>query len=200
MLEAPLVFTAWVVVNFCSRFAAGQGIDIKVPIPIIDDILKGDDESDIEHRWWFWLVIGLISAIFITLSFFTVRGCINYRRYKKELKQQKQVDEEEVDRGESTFTAKIGRVSVNSEVGLFGSTSCRDIDRRTASHSVMRPPGSIVGIEARLMKYLRRLNPRVVIRDATEQASSLPVHSTTIPEESSGEDDKEKRDFMSNSV
>jgi len=51
----------------------------------------------------------------------------------------------------------------------------------------MRPPGSIVAVEARLMKHLRRLNPRVL--------GSLPVHSATI-EESSGEDDKEeeKRD------
>ena len=162
--------------------------------------------AQIEHRWWFWLVIGLVSSIFITLSFFTVRGCINYRRYKKELKQQKQVDEEEVDRGENTFTAKMGRVSVNSEVNsearFSGSTSCRDIDRRMSSHIVMGPPGSIVAVEARLMKYLRRLNPRVVVGDVSEMGGSPPVHPATIPEESSGEHDKEieKRDVMYNSV
>ena len=149
----------------------------------------------IEHIWWFWLVIGLVSAIFITLSFFTVRGCINYRRYKKELEQQKQTDEEHMDRGESTFTAKMGRVSmdsaVDSKVGLVGSASCRDIDRRTASHNVMRPPGSIMAVEARLMKQLRRLNPRIL--------GALPVHSTTVAEETtSGEEGVEegKRDSV----
>lgn len=50
MLEVLFV-KAFMALYLFPIFATGQGIDIKVPIPIIDDILKGNDDSDV--RLWF---------------------------------------------------------------------------------------------------------------------------------------------------
>ncbi|GAB4815938.1 hypothetical protein N2152v2_002984 [Parachlorella kessleri] len=36
------------------------------------------------HKWWFWLIIGIIACFFIVATFFVWRGFRNYRRYKKE--------------------------------------------------------------------------------------------------------------------
>jgi hypothetical protein len=37
----------------------------------------------VEDRWYFWLIIGLLAAFFIVLTFFTVRGFRRWHRHKK---------------------------------------------------------------------------------------------------------------------
>jgi hypothetical protein len=39
----------------------------------------------ITHRWWFWLIIGLLGAFLIVAGFFAWRGIRKYRRYKSGL-------------------------------------------------------------------------------------------------------------------
>jgi hypothetical protein len=56
------------------------GVNIRVPIPIFDDLL-GDSGTPHQHRWWFWVIIGVIGAFFLTAAFFTVRGFLRYRQF-----------------------------------------------------------------------------------------------------------------------
>jgi hypothetical protein len=49
-------------------------------IPGIGDITNPDTE--VSRRWWFWVVIGGIAALFIVFSYFAWRGFRNWRRVK----------------------------------------------------------------------------------------------------------------------
>ena len=66
--------------TLCIVSVRGQaaGVNVKVPIPILDDLF-GDSETPHQHRWWFWVIIAIIAAFSIVALFFTARGCLRYR-------------------------------------------------------------------------------------------------------------------------
>lgn len=66
-----------------SICANAQGINLAVPGFNQVFNLGGQEDREIQHRWWFWLIIGFISALFIVLGFFTWRGVLRWRAHKK---------------------------------------------------------------------------------------------------------------------
>jgi hypothetical protein len=66
-----------------SIFGNAQGINLSVPG--FSEVLNLGTQKDreIQHRWWFWLIIGFIAALFIVLGFFTFRGVDHWRAHKK---------------------------------------------------------------------------------------------------------------------
>jgi hypothetical protein len=48
----------------------------------VGDFLNSSD-TKITERWWFWLIIGLISAFMIVLLGFGIRGYVRYKRIKR---------------------------------------------------------------------------------------------------------------------
>ncbi len=77
-------------VSHGSFAVLGQGVNIKVPLPVVDNILGSNSDKDHEDRWWFWVIIGIIGAFFIVGVYFTIRGFLRYRKLQG---QQEDVDE-----------------------------------------------------------------------------------------------------------
>ena len=78
----------WVSPLFLGRqhtiiFSNAQGINVAVPgFSQVFGLGKGGD-TQIQDRWWFWLIIGLIAALLIVLGFFSWRGVRRWKRYIK---------------------------------------------------------------------------------------------------------------------
>lgn len=150
----------------------GQGLNIKVPLPVIDDLF-GDDETDVEHRWWFWVVIGIIASFFIVAVFFTWRGFQRYRNHKKREMEHQQTQSHEGmlgSRYSSSFLKRASQGIVGSSVrpivvvDIEENCGCteKDLARRSA---MVPPPGSEVGGSAQASKALKKLNPRYAVTD-----------------------------------
>lgn len=45
------------------------------------------DPGEIKHKWWFWLIIGLIGLFLIVLSYFTWRGFKQWKLHKRQQQQ-----------------------------------------------------------------------------------------------------------------
>lgn len=146
-----------------------QGIDIKVPLPIIDDIF-GDDERDIQHCWWFWVVIGIIASFFIVAVFFTWRG---FRRYglhqKREIEHQRTQTHEGMlgSRFSSSFLKRASQGIVGASarpivVVDIEENSGKELARRSA---MVGPKGSEIGVSTQVTKSLKKINPRYAVTD-----------------------------------
>jgi hypothetical protein len=71
--------------NFCFIRLARAQINYSIPgFSQIFNLGKGGDK-EIQDKWWFWLIIGLIAALFIVIGFFTYRGVRRWRNHKKSL-------------------------------------------------------------------------------------------------------------------
>uniref|UniRef100_A0A7S1CUN6 Uncharacterized protein n=1 Tax=Picochlorum oklahomense TaxID=249345 RepID=A0A7S1CUN6_9CHLO len=149
-----------------------QGVDVKVPLPIIDDIF-GDDETDLEHRWWFWVVIGIIASFFIVAVFFTWRGFRRYRLHQKSEMEHQQTQSHEGMLG-SRFSASFIKRASQGIVGASARpivvvdleedscTAKQDLARRSA---MVGPKGSDIGVSANVTKSLKKINPRYAVTD-----------------------------------
>ena len=79
MISFRTLLVLGITLHHSSRVVSGQGLNIKIPLPIVDDILNSDSDKDHEDRWWFWVIIGIIGAFFIVGIYFTIRGFLRYR-------------------------------------------------------------------------------------------------------------------------
>ena len=161
----------------------GQGINIKIPLPVIDDILNSDDDEDLEHRWWFWLVIGIISAFFVVGILFTIRGFYRYRISQRDrgdadlesnvqhagalgrrLSAQFIYDLSKTSQTEAETSQKMCsksyRDSLANRTAIVNSQSCT---------RAMIPKGTCLTSDIYKQNLLRKINPRVVSEEANDE-------------------------------
>lgn len=157
----------------------GQGINIKIPLPVIDDILNADDDKDLEHRWWFWLVIGIISAFFVVGILFTIRGFYRFRISQRDggegdLESNVQHTGELGRRLSAQFIydlTKTSQTKVDTSQKMCSKSYRDSLANRTAivnSKSCTRamiPEGTCLTGDIYTQNLLRKMNPRVVRED-----------------------------------
>lgn len=82
-LFSPLLALFFLLGADPSLFANSQGINLSVPgfSQVLN--LGREEDEEIQHRWWFWLIIAFIAALFVVLGFFTWRGVDRWRAHKK---------------------------------------------------------------------------------------------------------------------
>lgn len=87
-----------VATSMISCVVRGQGlnvpgaVDLNPQNDLIDKLedalglsgILGDDDTPVQDRWYFWLIIALIIVFVVVCGYFTVRGFLRYRRVKKE--------------------------------------------------------------------------------------------------------------------
>lgn len=98
-------------------------------------------------------MIGIIGAVFLTATYFTTRGFLRYQEYKRTSMLMEQNGRQKEEEGEGGRI--IGRQAVSYVV------SKEELDRRTNTHPIMRPHGSIIEWNAVYKDHLLRLNPRM---------------------------------------
>ncbi len=57
--------------------SSAVGVNIKVPIPILDGLFSS--ETPHAERWYFWVIIGIIASFMVVMVYFTGRGLMRYR-------------------------------------------------------------------------------------------------------------------------
>ena len=72
-----------------------QGINVAVPGFSQVFNLGKDGDKEIQDRWWFWVIISLIAALFIVLGFFAWRGFRKWKRNKQNIVTTAAEDEEQ---------------------------------------------------------------------------------------------------------
>jgi len=103
----------------------------------------------------------------MTLLFFSVRGFLRYRKYKKEAMVRDQEQLEREDKGDGRFEEERGK-KVGTSVDCLPpiEDSYADFERRVNSHAVMRPSGTLLpGIP--VVKQLGKINPRILDQKQT---------------------------------
>lgn len=152
----------------------GQGVNIKVPLPIVDDILGSNDDKDHEDRWWFWVIIGIIGAFFIVGIYFTARGFLRYRMLRK----QQEEDETRLPQHFGLMGRRLSSDYIHNiqdpggTVQINNDDMKRDMIRRCGvlcpgnTSGAMLPVHGSAGIDATSLRehmVMHKINPRVIV-------------------------------------
>ena len=167
MISFRKVLVLGITLPHSSRVVFGQGLNIKIPLPIVDDILNSDSEKDHEDRWWFWVIIGIIGAFFIVGIYFTIRGFLRYRSLQKQ--------EESVNQHYGQMCRKIsmdyllGMHETGEVVRIDGDITNRDFIQRCGIGGPGNTLGAMVPVHAsahldmtqlREQMVMQKINPR----------------------------------------
>lgn len=178
-LEVKLLSVV-VSVVFCIVGVSGQGVNLKVPLPLVDDFLGSNTDKDHEDRWWFWVIIGIIAAFFVVSLFFTVRGFLRYRMLKK----QEERDESRLPEHYGHMGRRISSDYIHSihddavgTVKVRDDPTHRDILRRCAILSPGNTLGAMVPDHGSASLDATRLHEQIVMQKINPRMALVPLHT-----------------------